>query len=97
MPQLSCFFNSFLEYKIIILMFMVICAFCFNADTATTDRDNNMKALESNKTSHQQQLVAALQQNIELLLGRVEFGKVELVFHQGRLVQVEKSEKVRIE
>lgn len=56
-----------------------------------------MKALESNKTSHQQQLVAALQQNIELLLGRIEFGKVELVFHQGRLVQVEKSEKVRIE
>lgn len=62
-----------------------------------TDSDSSMKALESNKTSHQQQLVAELQQKIELLLGRVEFGKVELVFHQGRLVQVEKSEKVRIE
>jgi len=62
-----------------------------------TDSDSSMKALESNKTNHQQQLVAELQQKIELLLGRVEFGKVELVFHQGRLVQVEKSEKVRIE
>ncbi len=56
-----------------------------------------MKEWELNKNHSQQQLVAELQHKVELLIGRVEFGKVELVFHQGRLVQLEKSEKLRIE
>jgi hypothetical protein len=40
-----------------------------------------------------QQLLVVLEQ----LIGRVEFGSVELVFHQGKLVQVEKHEKLRLE
>jgi len=34
---------------------------------------------------------------LELLVGRVEFGSIELVFHQGKLVQLEKNEKVRLD
>ncbi|MCT8126535.1 YezD family protein [Alishewanella sp. BS5-314] len=34
---------------------------------------------------------------IEQLLGKIEFGSVELIFHHGKLVQLEKHEKVRFE
>ncbi len=44
-----------------------------------------------------QQLLQSLQKNLELLVGRIEFGRVELLFHQGKLVQVEKTEKLRVE
>ncbi len=39
------------------------------------------------------QLLATL----EKLVGRVEFGSIELVFHQGKLVQLEKNEKLRLD
>ena len=44
-----------------------------------------------------QQSVAELLKQLDFLVGRVEFGKVELIFHQGRLVQLEKSEKLRVD
>ncbi len=44
-----------------------------------------------------QQLLQSLQKNLELLVGHIEFGRVELLFHQGKLVQVEKTEKLRVE
>ncbi len=47
--------------------------------------------------TNDQQLLHNLQKNLELLLGRIEFGRVELLFHQGKLVQVEKTEKLRVE
>ncbi len=34
---------------------------------------------------------------IEHMFGRIEFGSVELIFHHGKLVQLEKKEKVRLE
>lgn len=34
---------------------------------------------------------------IEDALGHIEFGSVELIFHHGKLVQLEKHEKVRFD
>ncbi|GHG71196.1 DUF2292 domain-containing protein [Alishewanella longhuensis] len=31
------------------------------------------------------------------LIGHVEFGSIELIFHNGKLVQLEKSEKIRFD
>lgn len=42
-------------------------------------------------------LVQELSSLIENLIGRLDFGTVELTFHQGQLVQLEKREKVRFE
>ena len=38
-------------------------------------------------------LLNQLLDKLEKLVGRVEFGSIELVFHQGKLVQLEKNEK----
>jgi len=56
-----------------------------------------MKDWQQNQPPERQQLVADLLKQLEQLIGRVEFGKVELVFHQGRLVQLEKTEKLRVD
>ncbi len=42
-------------------------------------------------------LVQELSSLIENLIGKLDFGTVELTFHQGHLVQLEKREKVRFE
>lgn len=42
-------------------------------------------------------LVQELSSLIESLAGKLDFGTVELTFHQGQLVQLEKREKVRFE
>jgi hypothetical protein len=42
-------------------------------------------------------LVQELSSLIESLIGKMDFGTVELTFHQGQLVQLEKREKVRFE
>ena len=56
-----------------------------------------MKDWQQNQPPERQQLVADLLKQLEQLIGRVEFGKVELVLHQGRLVQLEKTEKLRVD
>jgi hypothetical protein len=43
---------------------------------------------------------AALEELLRLLqqwVGPIEFGSVELIFHHGKLVQLEKKEKVRFD
>lgn len=35
--------------------------------------------------------------NLEQLVGHIEFGSVELIFHHGKLVQLEKKEKIRLD
>lgn len=45
----------------------------------------------------QSDLLNQLLEKLEGLVGRVEFGSIELVFHQGKLVQLEKNEKLRLE
>ncbi len=42
-------------------------------------------------------LVQQLSSLIESLVGKLDFGTVELTFHQGQIVQLEKREKVRFE
>jgi hypothetical protein len=42
-------------------------------------------------------LVQELSSLIENLIGKLDFGTVELTFHQGQLVQLEKREKMRFE
>lgn len=42
-------------------------------------------------------LLNQLLDKLEKLMGRVEFGSIELVFHQGKLVQLEKNEKLRLD
>lgn len=42
-------------------------------------------------------LISELVLALRPLTGAIQFGKVELVFHQGRLVQLEKTERVRLE
>jgi len=42
-------------------------------------------------------LLNQLLDKLEKLVGRVEFGSIELVFHQGKLVQLEKNEKLRLD
>lgn len=44
-----------------------------------------------------QTIVPALVNNLEQLLGAIEFGTVELTFHHGKLVQLEKKEKIRLD
>lgn len=44
-----------------------------------------------------QNLIPELVSGIEKLLGKIEFGTVELTFHHGKLVQLEKKEKIRID
>lgn len=56
-----------------------------------------MKDWQHTQPPDRQQLVTDLLKQLEQLIGRVEFGKVELVFHQGRLVQLEKTEKLRVD
>ncbi len=56
-----------------------------------------MKEWQQDQPHSRQQVVADLLKQLEQLIGRVEFGKVELVFHQGRLVQLEKTEKLRVD
>jgi hypothetical protein len=56
-----------------------------------------MKEWQQDQPQSRQQVVADLLKQLEQLIGRVEFGKVELVFHQGRLVQLEKTEKLRVD
>lgn len=34
---------------------------------------------------------------LERLVGQIDFGSVELIFHHGKLVQLEKNEKLRLE
>ncbi|AVT47537.1 YezD family protein [Shewanella baltica] len=45
----------------------------------------------------QQTVIPILVSSIETLLGRIEFGTVELTFHHGKLVQLEKKEKIRLD
>ncbi|MGE6315562.1 DUF2292 domain-containing protein [Shewanella sp. SACH] len=45
----------------------------------------------------QQTVIPILVSSIEKLLGRIEFGTVELTFHHGKLVQLEKKEKIRLD
>lgn len=46
---------------------------------------------------NEQNSIENLLKSLELLTGKIEFGKVELLFHQGRLVQLEKTEKLRFD
>ncbi|CAM5219847.1 YezD family protein [Alishewanella longhuensis] len=41
--------------------------------------------------------LAPLLEQIKDLLGHIEYGSVELIFHHGKLVQLEKHEKVRFD
>jgi len=43
-----------------------------------------------------QALLENLLSQIHKLVGPINYGTVELTFHQGKLVQVEKKEKVRV-
>jgi hypothetical protein len=45
----------------------------------------------------QQAAVKILLEQLIVLVGPIEFGTVELVFHQGKLVQLAKNEKLRVE
>ncbi|WP_337843460.1 YezD family protein [Rheinheimera sp.] len=45
----------------------------------------------------QPDLLNQLLDKLERLVGKVEFGSIELVFHQGKLVQLEKNEKLRLD
>ena len=56
-----------------------------------------MKEWQQDQPHSRQQVVADLLKQLEQLIGRVEFGKVELELHQGRLVQLEKTEKLRVD
>jgi hypothetical protein len=56
-----------------------------------------MKEWQHEQPASRQHIVAELLKQLEQLIGRVEFGTVELVFHQGRLVQLEKTEKLRVD
>jgi hypothetical protein len=49
------------------------------------------------KMSDNPKVVQELSGVIESLIGKLDFGTVELTFHQGQLVQLEKREKVRFE
>jgi hypothetical protein len=42
-------------------------------------------------------LPAALTRELALALGSIRFGTIELVIHDGRVVQMERREKVRFE
>lgn len=44
-----------------------------------------------------QTVIPLLVNSLETLLGRIEFGTVELTFHHGKLVQLEKKEKIRLD
>lgn len=44
-----------------------------------------------------QTVIPSLINSLEKLLGRIEFGTVELTFHHGKLVQLEKKEKIRLD
>jgi len=44
-----------------------------------------------------QTVIPVLVNSLEKLLGRIEFGTVELIFHHGKLVQLEKKEKIRLD
>lgn len=46
-------------------------------------------------TEEQPQLLKELTASLEDLVGTLDFGTIELTFHQGQLVQVEKREKRR--
>lgn len=56
-----------------------------------------MSDVQNEQPNNRQKSVAELLKQLDFLVGRVEFGKVELIFHQGRLVQLEKSEKLRVD
>lgn len=56
-----------------------------------------MSDLQNEQPNNRQKSVAELLKQLDFLVGRVEFGKVEFIFHQGRLVQLEKSEKLRVD
>ena len=45
----------------------------------------------------QPDVLTQLLDKLERLVGKVEFGSIELVFHQGKLVQLEKTEKLRLD
>jgi hypothetical protein len=42
-------------------------------------------------------LPAALTRELAMALGSIRFGTIELVIHDGRVVQMERREKVRFE
>ena len=91
-----------MEYVAVNMLFMVINGSCSNGrnhprDVAATAEGVVMNEVSKDQSVSRQQSVAELLKYLELLVGRVEFGKVELIFHQGRLVQLEKSEKLRVD
>ncbi|PXF29445.1 hypothetical protein WH50_20595 [Pokkaliibacter plantistimulans] len=43
-----------------------------------------------------QQSLLQLSTALHELIGQIEFGTIELVFHQGKLVQLERREKLRL-
>lgn len=56
-----------------------------------------MATITGEQLKDRQHVIAELLKNLDFLIGKVDFGKVELIFHQGRLVQIEKSEKHRLD
>ncbi|MCC5827322.1 YezD family protein [Alkalimonas sp.] len=50
--------------------------------------------ITSQQTAEQ---LADLAKRLELLVGRIEYGSIELIFHHGKLVQLEKNEKIRLD
>ncbi|SEA60542.1 YezD family protein [Alkalimonas amylolytica] len=48
-------------------------------------------------TQHTAEQLTELANRIEQLVGRIEYGSIELVFHHGKLVQLEKIEKIRLD
>lgn len=55
------------------------------------------QSMEQTMSDRNPKLVQELSSLIENLIGRLDFGTVELTFHQGQLVQLEKREKVRFD
>lgn len=51
----------------------------------------------TNSTESGYSLPPALLQELELALRSIRFGEIQLVVHNGRVVQLEKREKVRLQ
>lgn len=66
---------------------------------SSTDRKKNMSTLQETKTygptKPKAQVPAQVEQEILRALQDLAFGSVEIIVHDGRVVQIERKEKVR--
>jgi hypothetical protein len=76
-------------------VFLVIYNLCSNKGLTRYERRICRRAKVTNP--QQQAAVKILLEQLTLLVGPIEFGTIELVFHQGKLVQLSKNEKLRVE